>query len=298
MKIVFRIVLVLILLLIIAGVVVYTHLDSIIKSEVQTQATNSLNLNTTLDSAHLALFGGELSLNDLQIASPQGFKADHMVGFDKLKVAVKYGQLRKDPIHIQSISIDNPKLTIEQQDGKMNFKAAMDQMPKTPQATSNKGGDRQEGQPIHVIIDDLQINNAEVTLQGIPGLDKGMTVPIPSLAMKNIGNADGAGNGAAVKDVIMQVVNALAAKAADSKNLGAMAQQLLKSNVANITNQLSGQVTQQISNITSKVNLPGDLGKSLGATTQGAAGDVGNNIKKGLDQGLGGLLGGKKKDNQ
>ena len=217
MKIVFRIVLVLILLLIIAGVVVFTHLDGIIKSEVQTQATNSLNLNTTLDSAHLALFGGELSLNNLQVASPQGFKADHMVGFDKLKVAVNYSQLRKDPIHIQTIAIDAPKLTIEQQDGKMNFKAAMDQMPKTPQSSSNKGGDRQEGQPIHLIIDDLQINNAEVTLQGIQGLDKPMTVPIPSLEMKNIGNADGAGNGAAVKDLVMQIVNALASKAADSK---------------------------------------------------------------------------------
>jgi len=168
----------------------------------------------------------------------------------------------------------------------MNFKAVMDQMPKTPQpATPPSGGDRAKDQPIRVIIDELDIKNAEVSLQGLPGLDKGMTVPVPSLSLKNIGNADGAGNGAAVKDVIMQVVNALAAKASDSKNLTGMAQQLLKSNVGDIANQLNGQ----LGNITTK--LPGDLGKSLGATTQGS----GTDLQKSLDKGLNGLLGGKNK---
>jgi hypothetical protein len=289
-----RIVLVLLLLVIVAGVVVYMYLDRIIKSEVQTQASSSLNLATTLDSAHLALMGGELTLSDLQIASPSGFKADHMIGFDKLKVAVSYGQLRKDPIHIQTIAIDNPKLVIEQVNGKLNFKVVMDQMPATPaSASSSKGGDRAEGQPIKVIIDELDINNAEVDLQGLPGLDKGITVPVPSLSLKNIGNGDGAGNGAAVKDVVMQVINALAAKASDSKNLSGLAQQLLKSNVGAIENQLKGQIGKELSGVTSK--LPGDLGNSLGATTQGSVGDVEKSLKKDVGSQLGGLLGGKKK---
>jgi AsmA family len=291
MKTIRRILLVLVLIIIVVGIVIYTHLDGIIKSVVQTQATDSLNLTTTLDSAHLALFGGSLTLNDLQVASPQGYKAEHMVGFDKLHVAVNYSQLRKDPIHIQTITIDNPKLVIEQQNGKLNFKAAMDQMPKTPPSSAKPTGeDRAEGQPIRVIIDQLDINNAEVTLQGLPGLNQEMKVPVPSISLKDIGNGDGSQNGAAVKDVVMEVINALAAKASDSKNLSGIAQNLLKSNVENLTNQLNGQISQQISNITSK--LPGDLG-NRGATTQGS-GDLEKNVNKEINKDLGGLLGGKK----
>jgi len=51
MKTIRRVLLVLVLLIIVIGVFIYMHLDSILKSTVETQATDSLNLTTTLDSA-------------------------------------------------------------------------------------------------------------------------------------------------------------------------------------------------------------------------------------------------------
>ena len=130
MKKIRRILLVLVLLLVAVGAYVYFYLDNLVKSTVETQATNSLNLPTTLGSAHLALFGGNVSLNELQIASPKGFSAPHMLELGKLGVAVDYGQLRQDPIRIKQIALDKPKFVLEQVDGKWNFKAVMDQQPK------------------------------------------------------------------------------------------------------------------------------------------------------------------------
>src|SRR5438445_5832589 len=98
MKTLRRILLALVVLVVVAGVIIYFYLDRIVKVTVERQSTNSLNLTTTLDSARLALLGGHVSLKDMQIASPQGFAAPHMFQLGQLAVDVEYGQLRQDPV--------------------------------------------------------------------------------------------------------------------------------------------------------------------------------------------------------
>ncbi len=273
----------------IAGVIVYFYLDSIIKTNVEKQSTNSLNLSTTLNSAHLALFGGELTLKDLQIASPQGFSAPRMFEMGKLNVGVDYGQLRNEPVRIKTITIDQPQFVLEQVDGKMNFKAVMDGMPKTdPNAKTMK-----------VIIDDLTVSNAKVIIRpgNVPGIGQmqEMTVQVPSMTLKNIGNSDNAQNGAAVKDVVVQVATALANKAGDIGNLPAAFKGLLKSNLNDVAAKYGAEYTKQLSGITSSVQ------SELDKVAPGV--DVKKAIPKDLKNPqhlVGGLLGGdkdkKKKD--
>ena len=71
---------------------VFMYLDRIVKSTIETQASSSLSLPTTLDSASLALMGGKVNLKQLDIGSPKGFTADHMFELGGLAVAVDYGQ--------------------------------------------------------------------------------------------------------------------------------------------------------------------------------------------------------------
>src|SRR4051812_3369010 len=114
MKLIRRLLLAVVLLILIAVGIVFFSLDRIIKNQVQTQATTSLNLQTDLGGAALSLFGGKLGLHQLQIASPQGYTAPHMFEVGDTNVAVSYGQLRSTPVHISSILIDKPKVVIEQ----------------------------------------------------------------------------------------------------------------------------------------------------------------------------------------
>src|ERR1043165_1187127 len=99
-KIIKWIVLAVISILIVGGLIVYFSLNGIIKNTIQTQATTSLNLQTTLGSANLSLFGGKLKLSNLDIGSPSGFAAPHMFSLNGVDVGVHYGQLRDDPIHV------------------------------------------------------------------------------------------------------------------------------------------------------------------------------------------------------
>ena len=159
-------------------------------------------MTTTLGGASLSLAGGSLGLNDLQIGSPKGFSAPHMLTLDDAAVRVDYRQLTQTPIHIAHIRLEKPVLAIEQSSGELNINAAMDQIPKS------------EAEPMKMVIDQLEVADAQVIVHpGIPGVAQQLTLTLPSITLNNIGTAEGAQNGAAMKDVVMQVVTAMAAKA-------------------------------------------------------------------------------------
>ena len=272
MKILGRIVVVLVSLLVVAGVIVYFTVDGIVKRNIEKQGTTSLKLTTTLNSAHLSLLGGKVKLNKLGIASPPGFSAPRMLEMHDINLGVSYGELRKDPIHVQSLVLNQPRLVIEQSGGGMN------RLP--PSESSSK-------EPIKLVIDDLQIKDAQVFIHpGLPGVSKEITVPVPSIVLKNVGSGHGSQNGAAIKDVAMVVISALAAKAAESGPLPPQLKALLQLNAGQVAGKLGAEAQKQIA-----AAVPGELGKTLSTIdTQSVAKDPG----QALQGELGGILGGKK----
>jgi hypothetical protein len=222
-------VLILIGLAAVALVAVYLNLARIIKSEVQSEGTRSMRLTTTLDSARISLFSGKLGLHGLGIASPQGFSAPKMLEIGDADVEVSSGQMRENPIHIGKLRIEKPKLVIEQSGGALNFRKAMELMP----ASDPKKP------PMKLIIDRIDVEDALVVIRpGLPGVQEEIEVPVPALSMKNVGYGRGAKNGAAIKDVAMQVITALAGKAAESGQLPVQLEGLLHPNAASIVEGL------------------------------------------------------------
>jgi len=60
------------------------------------------------------------------------YSAPKLFTLNGASVAVSYGQISGSPIHIKQIVIDGPKLVVEQNNGKLNIQALMDQLPKSP----------------------------------------------------------------------------------------------------------------------------------------------------------------------
>jgi uncharacterized protein involved in outer membrane biogenesis len=282
MKTLRRTVLVVVSLVIVAGAIGYLAIDRILKSTVEEQSSTSLKLSTTLNRAHLSLLGGKLNLNRLRIASPPGFSAPQMFEMGDVDLAVNYGQLRKDPIHVQALTLNQPRLVIEQQNGALNFKSAMDRLP--PQESSSE-------KPIKLIIDDLKVQDAQVVIHpGLPGVRQEINVAVPSLAMKNVGSGRGSQNGAAIKDVAMVVITALAAKAAESGSLPPELRALLTLNVGQVAGKLGAEAQKQIA-----AAVPGELGNRLSKVVADP-GALTKDPGKVLQGEVGGILGGKKSD--
>jgi len=271
MKWIKRIVLAVVLVVVIAIAVAYFSFNSIVCKVVQRQGTASLHVPTTLESVALSLLGGKLSLHGLNVGSPPNFSAPQMFSVGTASVQVHYGDLTGNPIRISKIVIDAPKLVVEQLNLKLNIQALMDQKSKAAEAPAAGAAPEKPAEPMKLIIDELDVNNAQVSfMPGLPGLSSEMTVPVPSLVLKNIGNADNSQNGAAFGDVVMQTVTALAGQAGQAGNLPAQLKGMLSTNLQQVAKDLGSSFAGQFQSVT------GSLGQGLG--------NVGNNTGKQLQQ--------------
>lgn len=264
-------------LVVIALGIVFLSLNSIVRSTIETQATRSLDLRTTLDGASVSIFGGSLGLDDLKIASPQGFSAPRMFTLDDAKVGVSLGALRGDPVGIDRITLNEPVLVIEQADGRFNFQALMNQESKTPEAE----------QPLRLIIRELTVNDAKVLIRpGIPGLQEEVALPIPSFTVSDIGTGEGNKNGAAIKEVVMLVVTNLAEKASQSDQLPADVRQLLSLNIDQVKARVEAEIGKQIDKATKELTdkLPADVRKDVGQAVEKGIGDLLNRKEEPKDK--------------
>lgn len=258
-------------LLVVAVGAIWLSLGHIVRTAVEREGTKSLRLATTLNSATVSLLGGKLGLHGLGIASPRGFSAPQMLDVGKTRVDVRYGELRKEPIHVDALTIEKPRLVIEQSGGALNFRKAMELL---PQSDPNKP-------PMKLVIDRLDVRDAQVVIRpGLPGLEHEIVVPVPALTLKDIGHGKGAHNGAAIKEVAMQVIGALAAKAAESDGVPGEVKALLHLNVAQLAGALGADAARNLA-----AALPGGLGKKLPVNPADVGKDAGKALQGVLPQG-------------
>lgn len=251
-------------LVIVVIAIILLRLDSIAKSTIETQATASTTLNTTLSSANISLLGGNVKLSDLKIGSPKGFDAPAMFELNNIAVQVNYSELRQTPIRIAEITVNGPKLIVEQKGGQLNLQAAMDQMPKSGESST-----------LRLIIGKLTVANTQVLLKpNLPLLPPEISLTLPTISLENIGNNENSQNGAAIKDVLKQVLSAMADKLKESDKIPASIRPWIAGSSADL-----------------KAQVQAEAGKQLNAATQKA----GASLQKELDTGLKGVLGGKKK---
>src|SRR4029079_19277903 len=205
-------------------------------------------------SANVSLFGGKVGLHNFEIASPSGFSAPQMMQLGGLDVRVKLGELRSDPVRVSSIAINDPKMVIEMQGMKFNIRQFIESLPAGEETKTTE-----KGEPLKLIIDDLQVNGAQVVfrpdmkmLGSIPGLQdqsaikSEYTLKIPNLKLEKIGTGEGNQNGAAVKEVVSLLVTQLASKAAESKDLPPEIRQLLSGDLSAMTDMLKAKVGEEV----------------------------------------------------
>jgi ribosomal protein L12E/L44/L45/RPP1/RPP2 len=280
MKIVKWIVIV-VLVVVIGGVLLlYLNLDHIVKQTVETQGTAQLNVPATLDGVSLQLFKGTLDLSNFAIGSPQGFTSPQMLSLGGLSIDTGgILKLRDQPIHLASIRIDQPKLIVEQSNGKLNIKELMDGLASHPAASAAPPSADQSApkEATKLIIDDFAVNGAHVIIHpGIPGVQPEYDILVPSIDMKNIGNADGAQNGAAIQDVVVALITQLTTKAAESNKLPPGVSALLSGNLDEIKAKLTTEAQSQLN------NAAGKWGKKLPPSLAQPASDL-------LNQGFGAM---------
>ena len=87
---------------------------------------------------------------------------------------VTYRQLRGDPVHITSVTLVHPRLVIEA-DGSanLNLKRMAERIPHPPH-------------PVHLVIDEVTVQDATVVLRNLPGAPGETLVPVATFTLKDL----------------------------------------------------------------------------------------------------------------
>ena len=303
--------------LLIVGVgIVWWNLNSIVRVAVERGTGRSLALETKLGKANVQLLSGDVALGNLTVGNPAGFDEPQLLSLGGVSVDTSYGKVFGDPVAINDIKIDKPKLTIEFKGTKSNVKAVADNLMQTqkgdpapnpspePPPSPEPKTDPQPGdanKPIKLIIDQLAVTGAQVEIVS-DMLKIRQTIDVPAISLQAIGNADGNRNGEEIGKVVSHVITALSIEAQKSGKLPPELAQILNGDLDQLINQIGGKFQEQAQALKAQAmkqleDVQKQATEQIGNVQKQAQQQLEDAQKKASDEiqkGLGGILGGDK----
>jgi hypothetical protein len=253
----------LIILLLVLVVAFYFVGNSLIKSGIEAAATKTLGVAVTVKSINLSILRGQVEIKGLVVKNPPGYANETLLelGEGVVKLA-DFSSLMSDTIKIQLIKLDGAKLTMEQKLLSNNLKDILDKLPKTEKAATEE-----KGKNLNIARLEITNTNVNVKLLPVPGKSDTVSMNIDPIIMTDLGTE---------KKLSMGMLAA--------KILGAISTGIAKQGAGLLPNDMVNGLKSAIGNIPIQEGQ-----KMLEETTKAG---------KGVVEGLGGLLGGKKDPNK
>ncbi|MBO6520105.1 MAG: hypothetical protein JJ900_04350 [Rhodospirillales bacterium] len=201
---------VVVVLLVAGGIYLYSNLGGIIKSAIETYGSEATKAEVTLNSVDLDAGSGKAALNALSVGNPSGFKTKRAFELGSVAVQLDTSTLNSDPIVINSVMIDGPKITYELANGGSNVDAIKRNVDEYAKQFGGGGSSASssEGEGPKIIIEKLTITGGEVKVSASFLDGKEMGSSLPTLTLTDIGKDDG---GASPAEVIKQVIDKMTA---------------------------------------------------------------------------------------
>jgi uncharacterized protein involved in outer membrane biogenesis len=243
-----------------AGIYFYFALSSLVKAGIETYAPRITQTPVTVGSVSASLLGGSLTINDLAVGNPSGFKSKDALQLQKASVTVDPGSVFSDVVHVKDIEIASPHVTYEPGQGSNNLSVLQRNIARTSQADTGQGTpqpQQQSGTPKKLIIDHLLVSGAQASLAvpqvagaaALVGQESSTSVTLPDIDMRDLGAKEGGLPPAKIAEEVMarlqqqaeQAVKANAQKLIDTIGKGAgNAIDQAPGTAGNVGNQLKG----------------------------------------------------------
>jgi len=272
MKKIIRLFALLLVIIIVALLGVLFYINSIAKAAVERGGTYALGVSTTLNSARVKPLGGTFGMRGLTVANPAGYDSKHFMTLGTGHVAVSLGTLMQDTVKLPHLNLSDIDMNLEKKDGKANYQTILDNLkklsPEKPDPNAKK-----------FVIKNVAIRNIKVHVNM---MGQNLDVPIEEITLKNVGS-DGQGvDLAQLSGVIMKSVFA----AVVQKGGGLIPADML----GDLTNGLASLA--HLDKLGEVANIGGEIAQQAADEAKKKAEDLANKAK----EGLGGILGGDKKD--
>ncbi len=295
MKLVIKLVIGVVVVVLLAVLAVFFFLDSIARSAIEEGATYALGVRTTLEKADVGVLSGRFSLAGLDVSNPEGFDAPNFLSLGAGTVEVSLGTLRSDTVELPLLALSDIDLALEKKSAGSNYGVIAQNLKRFESADEPQTPDpqKQEGPGKDFVIHEILITNVNVTAEmaATGGQLNQVRVPISEIRLENVGTgADQRVTMGELSNIIMKAI--LAAIIANGADFPAEL-------VNDLGGQLQGLASLDEMGITQSIGAAKGISDSIERLGDAkTAEDVG----KGIDEinkqieGLGDLLGGKKKD--
>jgi uncharacterized protein involved in outer membrane biogenesis len=307
----------LLVILIVLILVINFFGGSLIKKGIETAAPGILGVPVTVEDVNFHLIAGKVGIKNLIIGNPEGFKSDYLFKLGTLKVSLNMRSLLSDTIIIEEIRVLEPGVNYELALGSSNIGQLLENLegdePKEEKPEEAEPAEADPDKPAKtVIIERFEFTGGEIGVKAKMLAGQGITVSLPDIVLRDLGKKEE--GGVSLVDIIRDIIKAIAGAVTDvatgsvkllgdgakaaagmaADGVGAAGDAAVKGA------KMAGDATLAAGDAAvDGVKAAGDMaGDTIGAAADlgsDAVGAVGKGASK-LVGGLGGLLGGKDKD--
>ena len=276
MKRIGKIIVALLILLLVLVALILFFLGPILKKAVETAGPTVTGVPVELQSASLSPLTGKGRLENFTVHNPPGYKSSEAIHVDELALNVDPKSLLSDKVHIRSLRLIGPRITLEGTPTKNNLKTILDhlnQVTGSGSSSSPSGSQKSSQGGKKLQVDDLQILAPKLEVRSPLLGEQPVIVELPNITLKNLGQGpEGITSAELAKRVLQQILQ--------------------------LVNKVGGNSLQDLAKKAAQKQLKQTASKTVEALKEKAQKGLQKELQKNLQKGLGGLLPSSKEKNQ
>jgi uncharacterized protein involved in outer membrane biogenesis len=191
MKKMLKLVIVVAVLVVAAGVGLMLFLDRGVKRAVEVVGPRLTQVDVRLDNVNVSLLSGRVELEGLFVGNPEGYKSESAIEIGSLVLAARPGSFLSDKLVIRKFDLQGPVITFEGGLKENNLRKILDNVNTGLEAErTSEDGDRDESDEgsRKLQVDELVVSGGKVrVLMNVLG-DRGTTIDLPEIRMSNLGS--------------------------------------------------------------------------------------------------------------
>lgn len=231
MKILLILLAVFVLLFAVGATVLCMSFDSALRKTVEIAIPKVTQCKTTVGSIHTSFLRGEITINDLVIANPEGFKTDSVINVGTIHIDVDLSTVLKDKIVVEEVLIDNLQCTYEMKNLKesnitalqANVNAFLPQkteeekqaaelkkqeaLAKAKAEAEARGEVYEEPKSIKVQVNKVNVNGGKVRVSAVILSGSSIILALPDFELKDIGKDKDETLVEVASDIIMAILD-------------------------------------------------------------------------------------------
>jgi uncharacterized protein involved in outer membrane biogenesis len=216
-KILFRLIVLVLILAVIAVVGIGMFLDSVIKRGVETLGPMLTKVEVKLDSVSLSLLSGSGKIKGLMVGNPEGYKTPSAINVGAASLALSPASLLSDKIVIKSIEVQGPEITFETDLKGNNLSKILANLEAATGGGAKEPAQPKEAKPPKKLeVDDFKISGGKIHVSITALGGKSGTVPLPPIHLENLGKGSDGITGAELAKVVLKTLIESATKEATS----------------------------------------------------------------------------------